>query len=93
MRPMGSGAELGQLAESLVAAICRGKGWRGTFYFHALEEEMATHSSVLAWRIPGMADQTGTGKLSTAPQAPGLSEVPSYTHMKLALPPLWPFGV
>ena len=25
-----------------------------TFYFHALEKEMATHSSVLAWRIPGM---------------------------------------
>ena len=24
------------------------------FHFHALEEEMATHSSVLAWRIPGM---------------------------------------
>ena len=23
-----------------------------TFYFHALEKEMATHSSVLAWRIP-----------------------------------------
>ena len=23
-----------------------------TFHFHALEEEMATHSSVLAWRIP-----------------------------------------
>ena len=23
------------------------------FYFHALEKEMATHSSVLAWRIPG----------------------------------------
>ena len=27
-----------------------------TFYFHALEKEMATHSSVLAWRIPGMAE-------------------------------------
>ena len=26
-----------------------------TFYFHALEKEMATHSSVLAWRIPGGA--------------------------------------
>ena len=26
---------------------------RGTFHFHALEKEMATHSSVLAWRIPG----------------------------------------
>ena len=25
------------------------------FHFHALEKEMATHSSVLAWRIPGMA--------------------------------------
>ena len=25
-----------------------------TFHFHALEEDMATHSSVLAWRIPGM---------------------------------------
>ena len=24
-----------------------------TFYFHVLEKEMATHSSVLAWRIPG----------------------------------------
>ena len=25
-----------------------------TFHFHALEKDMATHSSVLAWRIPGM---------------------------------------
>ena len=28
-----------------------------TFHFHALEKEMATHSSVLAWRIPGMEDR------------------------------------
>ena len=27
-----------------------------TFHFHALEKEMATPSSVLAWRIPGMAE-------------------------------------
>ena len=26
------------------------------FHFRALEKEMATHSSVLAWRIPGMAE-------------------------------------
>ena len=26
------------------------------FHFHALEKEMAPHSSVLAWRIPGMAE-------------------------------------
>ena len=29
------------------------------FHFHALEKEMATHSSVLAWRIPGMAEPGG----------------------------------
>ena len=28
-------------------------------HFHALEKEMATHSSVLAWRIPGMAEAGG----------------------------------
>ena len=27
-------------------------GFTFTFHFHALEKEMATHSSVLAWRIP-----------------------------------------
>ena len=32
-----------------------------TFHFHALEKEMATHSSVLAWRIPG------TGELGALP--------------------------
>ena len=30
-----------------------------TFHFHALEEEMATHSSVLAWRIPGTVGPSG----------------------------------
>ena len=30
-----------------------------TFHFHALEKEMASHSSVLAWRIPGMGEPGG----------------------------------
>ena len=30
-----------------------------TFHFHALEKEMATHSSVLAWKIPGTAELGG----------------------------------
>ena len=30
-----------------------------TFHFHALEKEMATHSSVLAWRIPGTGESGG----------------------------------
>ena len=29
------------------------------FHFHALETEMATHFSVLAWRIPGMGEPGG----------------------------------
>ena len=30
-----------------------------TFHFHALEKGMATHSSVLAWRIPGTEEPVG----------------------------------
>ena len=30
-----------------------------TFHFHALEKEMATHPSVLAWRIPGTTEPGG----------------------------------
>ena len=30
-----------------------------TFYFHALVKEMAAHSSVLAWRIPGTGEPGG----------------------------------
>ena len=32
---------------------------RSIFHFHALEKEMATHSSVLAWRIPGTGEPGG----------------------------------
>ena len=41
------------------------KGWTQlsdftfTFHFHALEKEMATHSSVLAWRVPGTGEPSG----------------------------------
>ena len=34
-----------------------------TFNFRALEKEMATHSSVLAWRIPGMGELGGLPSL------------------------------
>ena len=30
-----------------------------TFHFHALEKEMASHSSVLAWRVPGTGEPAG----------------------------------
>ena len=36
-----------------------------TFYFHALEKEMATDSSVLAWRIPGTGEPGGLPSLGS----------------------------
>ena len=38
-----------------------------TFYLHALEKEMATHSSVLAWRIPGMGEPGGLPSMGFPP--------------------------
>ena len=42
-----------------------------TFHFHALEKEMATHSSVLAWRIPGMGELVGCQQLVGSQQLVG----------------------
>ena len=36
-----------------------------TFHFRALEKEMATHSSALAWRIPGMGEPGGVTQSRT----------------------------
>ena len=36
-----------------------------TFHFLALEKEMATNSSVLAWRIPGMAEPGGLPSMAS----------------------------
>ena len=51
---------------SLVAAVhgvarsrTRLSNFTFTFRFHALEKEMATHSSILAWRIPGTGEPGG----------------------------------
>ena len=38
-------------------------GFTFTFHFHALEKEMATHSSILAWRIPGTGEPGGLPSL------------------------------
>ena len=35
------------------------------FHSHALEKEMATHSSVLAWRIPGMGETGGLSSMGS----------------------------
>ena len=38
------------------------------FHFHALEKEMATHSSVLAWRIPGTGEPGGLQSMGSQSQ-------------------------
>ena len=35
------------------------------FHFHVLEKEMATHSSVLAWRIPGTGEPDGLASMGS----------------------------
>ena len=44
----------------VVHGVAKSRTWLSdftfTFHFHALEKEMATHSSVLAWRIPGTGE-------------------------------------
>ena len=46
-----------------VHGVAKGWTWLSdftfTFHFHALEKEMATHSSVLTWRIPGTGEPGG----------------------------------
>ena len=46
-----------------VHGVAKSRTWLSdftfTFHFHALEKEMATHSSVLAWRTPGMGEPGG----------------------------------
>ena len=56
--PMGGGAWW-----AAVHGVAKSPTWLRnfpfTFHFHALEKEMATHSSVLAWRIPGTGEPGG----------------------------------
>ena len=51
-----------------------------TFHFHALEKEMATHSSVLAWKIPGTGEPGGLPSM-------GLHR---RTDVEAETPILWP---
>ena len=56
--PMGRGAWWAAV-HGVAKSLTRLSDFTFTFHFHALEKEMATHSSVLAWRIPGMAEPGG----------------------------------
>ena len=53
--PMGRGAWWAAV-HGVMKNLTRLSDFTFTFNFHALEKEMATHSSVLAWRIPGTGE-------------------------------------
>ena len=48
-----------------------------TFHFHALEKEMATHSSVLAWRIPGTGEPGGLPSMGSHRVGHDRSDLPA----------------
>ena len=56
--PMGGGAWWAAV-RGVAEGRTRLSDFTVTFHFHALEKDMATHSSVLAWRIPGTGDSPG----------------------------------
>ena len=56
---LGSREKPGRLQSMGSLELTRLSDFTFTFDFHALEKEMATHSSVLAWRIPGMGKPGG----------------------------------
>ena len=56
--PMGGGAWKASV-HGVTEGRTRLSDFTFTFHFHALEKEMATHSSVLSWRIPGMGEPGG----------------------------------
>ena len=53
-------------------------GFTFTFHFHALEKEMATHSSVLAWRIPGTGEPGGLPSVGSHKQQHRMKQLPPW---------------
>ena len=63
-----------------------------TSHFHALEKEMATHSSVLAWRIPGVGEPGGLPSMGVAQSWTRLKRLSSSSSTFQASLPFLPLG-
>ena len=57
-----------------------------TFHFHALEKEMATHSSVLAWRIPRTGEPGGLPSMGLHKVGHDWSDLTAMSHLKIWFP-------
>ena len=69
---------------AVVHGVTKNRTWLSdftfNFHFHALEEEMATHSSVLAWRISGMGEPDGLQSLGLHRVGHDWSDLAAYYH-------------
>ena len=63
--PMDGGAWKAAVHGVAEGRVTRLSDFTFTFHFHALEKEMATHSSVLSWRIPGTGEPGGLPSLES----------------------------
>ena len=73
--------------KAAVHGVAEGRTWLSdftfTFHFHALEKEMAAHSSVLAWRIPG------TGEPGGLPSVGSHRVGHDWSDLAVAVNPVW----
>ena len=79
---------------SLVGCSPRGREESDTterLHFHALEKEMATHSSVLAWRIPGTGEPDGLPSMGVAQSRTRLKWLSSSSCIQCCSESLWPY--
>ena len=84
--PMDGGAWLAAV-HGVAKSRTRLSNFTFTFHFHALEKEMATHSSVLAWRIPGAGEPGGL-------QSMGSRRVGhDWSDLAAAAPSQWRLGI
>ena len=71
--------------KSAVHGVAEGQTWLSdftfTFHFHALEKEMAAHSSVLAWRIPGTGEPGGLPSMGSHRVGHDWSDLAAAVHV------------
>ena len=63
-----------------------------TFHFHALEKDMATHSSVLVWRIPGMGEPGGLPSMGSHRVRHDWSDLAAAAALNIRWPKYWSFS-
>ena len=72
-----------------VHGVAKSRTWLSdftfTFPFHALEKEMAAHSSVLAWRIPGMGEPGGLTSMGSHRVGHDWSDLAAAEHWQVLL--------